>query len=109
MIRGKEINEQQQPKQPEQIEPIADEFISCCACFIEMEKQNSNLPSEQTEVLVNFDDYRMDSNGDLPTEPVIPALDENESDASSTKRICSPNTAQIIRITMNSRTSKDDE
>lgn len=94
-----------------------NENVSCCACFIEMERQNSNLTvptTKQTEFFVN---YRMDSNGDLPTEPVIPICDDIgiDSDASSvtTKRICSPSTSQIIRITMNNKhpdsLGKDDE
>lgn len=98
-----------------------DAFNSCCACFIEMEKENSNLkvPTtvDRTELCVNFENYQMDSNGNLPPVPAIPIIRDIavESGASSitTKRICSPSTSQIIRITMNNRNvnsiCKDDE
>lgn len=133
LVRGKEIHESGHDSiKIEEVGEILknpgvddtdenDEFNSCCACFIEMEKENSNLevPTtvDQTELCVNFENYQMDSNGDLPPVPAIPITKDItvESDVSSitTKRICSPSTSQIIRITMNNRNvdsiCKDDE
>lgn len=99
-----------------------DEFNSCCACFIEMEKENSILvvPTtvDQTELCVNLDNYQMDSNGNLPPVPAIPitkdiAVESDGQSSITTKRIRSPSTSQIIRITMNNRNvdsiCKDDD
>lgn len=89
-----------------------DEFNSCCAYFIEMDKENLNsevttTTVDRTQQCVNFENYQMDLNGNLPPVPVIPTINDIvvEGDASSiaTKRICSPTTSQIIRITMNNR------
>lgn len=133
LVRGKEIHESGHDSITiEQVGEILtmpgandtdenNDFNSCCACFIEMEKENSNLEMpttvDRTELCVNFENYQMDSNGNLPSVPEIP-ITRNiaaESDALSitTKRICSPTTSQIIRITMNNRNvdsiCKDDE
>lgn len=93
-------------------ETINDEQIACCACQMDVENEvNASLfPLNKTEFCLNFDDYKMDTYGNLPRDssPNFLAEDDsiNQRYSLVTRRACSPSTAQVIRITMNSKCNK---
>lgn len=132
IVRGKEINDVNGKSKNDDTESNVnvenanekklfenfDECMPCCACLIELENKTNTpqLCTDKTELCVDVDNYHMDPNGDLPKRASIPTTRYVEIERNdhwppctmiSTKRACSPNTAQVIRITLNNKNEED--
>lgn len=92
--------------------------IDCCACFVEMERraQMATQIDDPTKLSVNVDNFFMDSFGNLPkTAEIVHESEAEVRDGNggvcettvSTRRVGSPNTSRVIRITLNSKSGAE--
>lgn len=124
MLRGKEITEtssnlcnlpsnQDNDGLLRNDNKTSDECIACSACIIEIERRTPSLIAD--EAALHFDEYHMDSYGNLNKNLEIPLTEDTDGEhdeslecsLSVRSRPASPNTSHIIRITLNNKTSID--
>lgn len=96
-------------------ETVINANETCCRCMRFNDCDSFLMPPvDKTELCLNFDGYEMDRYGHLPGDsrtpsPSLSASDRVKSPVSSSvwmKRVCSPATGQVIRITMNDKSGK---